>query len=151
MGENEDMDRNEEPVIVLTEEECWKLLRLESVGRLVTHVGDVVDIVPLNFVVDSASLVFRTAAGSKLSGLTVHNSVALEVDRFTTERGWSVVVHGRAEVVLSDAELSEVEQLPLAPMVSTVKPTFVRIHVDSVRGRRFRFGPEPVAADQQEG
>lgn len=145
------MDRNEEPVIVLTEEECWKLLRLETVGRLVTHVGEVVDIVPLNFVVDDDSLVFRTAAGSKLSGLTVNSAVALEVDRFNAERGWSVVVHGRAGVVSSDAELAAVEQLPLAPMVSTVKPTFVRIHVDSVRGRRFRFGPEAMVADQQEG
>lgn len=145
------MDRNEVPVIVLTEEECWKLLSLESVGRLVTHVGDVVDIVPLNFVVDDASLVFRTAAGSKLSGLTINNSVALEVDRFNAERGWSVVVHGRAEVVTGDAELAAVEQLPLTPMVSTVKPTLVRIRVDSVRGRRFRFGPEAMVGDQQEG
>ena len=135
------MDSNEEPVIVLTEEECWKLLRLETVGRLVTHVGDVVDIVPLNFVVDDGSLMFRTAAGSKLAGLTVNSSVALEVDRFTEERGWSVVVHGRAAA----------ERLPLTPLVSTVKPTFVRIHVDSVRGRRFRFGPEPMAEHVQEG
>ena len=145
------MDRKEVPVIVLTEEECWKLLGLETVGRLVTHVGDVVDIVPLNFVVDAGSLVFRTAAGSKLSGLTVNSSVALEVDRFNEERGWSVVVHGRAEVITRDEELAEVEQLPLAPMVTTVKPTFVRIQVDSVRGRRFRFGPEAMAADQQDG
>lgn len=145
------MDRNEEPVIVLSAEECWKLLGLETVGRLVTHVGDVVDIVPLNFVVDGESLVFRTAAGSKLSGLTINSSVALEVDRFTVERGWSVVVHGRAEVLTSDVDIEAAEALPLTPLVSTVKPTFVRIHADSVRGRRFRFGPEPRAADVQEG
>lgn len=145
------MDSNEEPVIVLTEEECWKLLRLETVGRLVTHVGDVVDIVPLNFVVDDGSLVFRTAAGSKLAGLTVNSSVALEVDRFTEERGWSVVVHGRAEALVADEEIAAAERLPLTPLVSTMKPTFVRIHVDSVRGRRFRFGPEPMAEHVQEG
>ncbi|MHA3683793.1 pyridoxamine 5'-phosphate oxidase family protein [Leucobacter sp. HY1910] len=145
------MDSNEVPVIVLAEEECWKLLGMEDVGRLVTHVGDIVDIVPLNFVVDRGSLVFRTAPGSKLSGLTVNSSVALEVDRFNSERGWSVVVHGRAEALTQSADIEAAEQLPLTPMVATVKPVFVRIHVDSIRGRRFRFGPEPKAADQQEG
>lgn len=145
------MDSNERPVIVLSADECWKLLQLETVGRLVTHVGDIVDIVPLNFVVDGETLVFRTAAGSKLSGLTVNNSVALEVDRFTDERGWSVVVHGRAEALVHDDEIEAAEKLSLMPMVTNMKPTFVRIYADSVRGRRFKFGPEQMADDDQSG
>lgn len=145
------MEHNEAPVSVLTEEECWKLLGLETVGRLVTHVRDVVDITPLNYVVDEGTIVFRTAAGSKLAGLTVNNAVVLETDRFTPTHGWSVVVHGRAFVVSDEAGLEAVERLPLAPMVQTVKPTFVRIEVDSVRGRRFVFGAESQVADLQEG
>ncbi|MBP1325920.1 nitroimidazol reductase NimA-like FMN-containing flavoprotein (pyridoxamine 5'-phosphate oxidase superfamily) [Leucobacter exalbidus] len=145
------MDRNEVPVIVLNSQECWKLLRLETVGRLVTHVGDIVDIVPLNFVVDDESIVFRSAAGSKLAGLTVNSSVLLEVDRFTSERGWSVVVHGRAEVLEREAEIAAAAELPLTPMVSSAKPTFVRINVDSVRGRRFLFEGGDLADVLQEG
>ena len=62
-------------VATLSDEECWQLLAGEELGRLVTRVGDVLDIFPVNYVVDEDTIVFRTAEGSKLVELTVNDEV----------------------------------------------------------------------------
>lgn len=131
-------------ITILSDEECWERIGTQSVGRLVTSVGGVVDLVPINFVVDGDSLVFRTASGSKLAGLTVNSAVVFEVDSIGDEGGWSVVVHGSALALERDAEIEAAEKLPLKPLVPTVKRTFVRITPESLTGREFVFGPEPV-------
>ena len=136
---------------ILDEGECWARLATEQVGRLVTRVGEVVDIVPINYVVDGHSIVFRTAAGSKLAGVLVNEAVVFEVDLFDLEQGWSVVLHGSAQVLETDAEIAAVEALPLRPLVPTLKPTFVRVRPESLSGRAYRFGPEQRAEDLQEG
>jgi nitroimidazol reductase NimA-like FMN-containing flavoprotein (pyridoxamine 5'-phosphate oxidase superfamily) len=51
--------------------ECWTLLRTADVGRLALVVDDCPEIFPVNFVVDHGTLLFRTAAGSKLAALPV--------------------------------------------------------------------------------
>lgn len=145
------MERTEGPVTVLSESECWELVSAQSVGRLVTHVGEVVDVVPINYVVDDESIVFRTAAGSKLSGLTINDAVVFEVDAFDEVRGWSVVLRGRARALETEAEIAAAADLPLQPMVPTLKPTFVRVRVDSVSGRAFRFGEEVLRENVQNG
>lgn len=145
------METSANPVTVLSEDDCWERLATQQVGRLVTHVGGLVDIVPINFVVDGRSLVFRTAAGSKLAGLTVNSDVAFEVDRFDDEGGWSVVVRGAARALEHEDEVSAAEALPLRPFVPTLKPTFVRIEVSAISGRAFEFGEEPRREDAQEG
>ena len=66
------MDVSSNPIVELDENTCWERLSTRSVGRIVTNVGGVVDIAPVNFVVDGRSIVFRTASGSKLAGLTVN-------------------------------------------------------------------------------
>lgn len=145
------MNSNEDPVTVLDEQTCWERLATQQVGRLVTHVGDVVDIAPINFVVDEGGLVFRTAAGSKLAELSINDSVVFETDSFDAERGWSVVAHGRARALSTEDEVAAAEALPLRPSVATLKPTFVRIEVSRVTGREFEFGPEPRREDVQNG
>lgn len=145
------MNRNDAAMVVLDEAECWELLATQQVGRLVTRVGEVVDIVPINFVIDGRGIIFRTAAGSKLSGVVVNEAVVFEVDLFGLEQGWSVVLHGKAHVLESEADIAAAEQLPLRPFVPTLKPTFVRVDAESLSGRAYRFGPEPRREDAQEG
>jgi len=145
------MSENQDAVSVLTEDECWERLGSQRVGRIVTRVGDVVDVVPLNFVLDGRSAVFRTAPGNKLIELTINDSVLLEVDEIGEESGWSVVLRGHARVLESEAEIAAAEALPLRPFVPTLKSTFVRIEAESIGGREYRFGPEPRREDQQEG
>ena len=81
------------PVSNLTTEQCWELLHAQEFGRLAFHLLDEVHIVPLNYAVDAdRRLVFRTAEGSKLLGLTINDDVAFEIDEFGDEEAHSVVV-----------------------------------------------------------
>ena len=47
---------------------CWALLRRAQVGRLAVAIANHPDIFPINFVVDHASVVFRTAEGANWPG-----------------------------------------------------------------------------------
>ncbi|MEV7632098.1 pyridoxamine 5'-phosphate oxidase family protein [Microbacterium sp. NPDC089318] len=133
----------EDPVVRLTEEECWQRLRDSELGRLVTRVGDVIDIFPVNYVVDGASIVFRTAEGSKLVELTVNHEVLFEVDEHTDADAWSVIVRGRAHALDSLAEREAADGLGLQPWVPTLKYNYVRISPSSLTGRAFRRTGEP--------
>ncbi len=132
------------PVTVLHESRCWDLLASQEVGRLATAVNGSPEIFPVNFVVDGESLVFRTAEGSKLLELVINSHVCFEVDGWTDNGGWSVLVKGTAAVIPTGEELSEAEALPLRPWVPTVKTNFVRVTPAEVTGRRFEFGPDPL-------
>lgn len=131
------------PVEVLSEEECWELLRANPFGRIATSAGGVVDIFPVNYYVDGSSILFRTAPGDKLVELTVNNNVTFELDGYTTEEAWSVIAKGQATALDRDSEIEAAEALPLTSWLPTLKTTYVRIMPHNVTGRRFRRGPEP--------
>ncbi|MEJ6553908.1 pyridoxamine 5'-phosphate oxidase family protein [Microbacterium esteraromaticum] len=133
----------ENPVVRLSEEECWQRLRGSELGRLVTRVGDVIDIFPINYVVDGTSIVFRTAEGSKLVELTVNDEVLFEVDEHTDADAWSVIVRGSAHVLDTLAEREAADGLGLQPWVPTLKYNYVRISPSSLTGRAFRRTGEP--------
>ena len=139
------------PVTMLTEDECWELLKTQHVGRLVTRVGDIMDIVPLNYVVDGNTIVFRTGEGTKLSELVVNHEVLFEADSYDSRRGWSVVLRGSARRIQKMDEILDAEELPLRPMVATLKMVFVRIQAHSLTGRSFHFGAEPDRSAVQPG
>lgn len=132
----------------LTEAQCWELLTADSFGRLATAAAGEVEIFPVNYVVDPgvggvASLVFRTAPGSKLVELTVSPRVAFEIDSIDGDVAHSVVVQGHAVRIDRQQEIDAADALPLRPVVPTLKYDFVRILPDVVTGRRFHLGPEP--------
>ena len=135
-------------VEVLSERECWTLLRGSVVGRLAVTVDGDPDIFPVNPIVDHGTIVFRTAAGTKLAA-TKGKSVAFEVDGYdsSTARAWSVVVKGRAVEIREREETLRALRLPLFPWQSGAKPRFVRIEATALTGRRFAvdggFRPPP--------
>ena len=124
--------------VELSTTESWTLLREAVVGRLAVIVDDRPDIFPVNHLVDHGSVVFRTAAGTKLAGAAGH-FVAFEVDGYDllTASAWSVVMKGEAQEVNRLYDVLEVIELPLFPWPSTPKPHFIRIEPDSITGRRF--------------
>lgn len=132
-----------EALRILSDDESWERLATEELGRLVTRVGDVLDIFPVNYVVDERTVVFRTAEGSKLFELTVNDEVLFEVDQHTDADAWSVVVRGHARRVDTSAEVARADELPLRPWLPTLKYNYVRIEPTSVSGRAFLRGPEP--------
>lgn len=128
-----------DPVSRMSDAEAWEMLRENEFGRLAFHLVDEVHIVPMNYAVDDRQrLVFRTAEGSKLLGLTINADVAFEIDEFGDESARSVVVHGRARV-LKGREADETEELPLRPWVDTAKFNVVAMEPDEVTGRRFEL------------
>jgi nitroimidazol reductase NimA-like FMN-containing flavoprotein (pyridoxamine 5'-phosphate oxidase superfamily) len=115
---------------------CWQLLRQACFGRLAVVVDGQPDIFPVNFVVDHGSIVFRTAAGTKLTA-SAGRPVAFEVDGpGPSPVSWSVVVKGVAHEVRETAEVIEVLALPLVPWHGGPKPRLIRVEPSSVTGRR---------------
>ena len=138
------MDIGSGAVTMLTPDECWELLGQETLGRIAVSAAGVVDIFPVNYVVDGHTLLFRTAPGTKLLELAINDRVAFEVDGHTDDQAWSIVVKGRAERVERQSEIDAADELGLEPWIPTLKYRWVRIHPTEVTGRRFALGPEPA-------
>lgn len=126
-------------VDALPEHECWAALRGCEVGRvgICTEEGPLV--LPVNYLVDHGTVVFRTGAGSKLAAATERATVAFEVDGYDVAQGtaWSVVVRGRAEMLNTLHTQLEALDLPLFPWHAAPRSAFVRIVPEQVTGRRF--------------
>jgi nitroimidazol reductase NimA-like FMN-containing flavoprotein (pyridoxamine 5'-phosphate oxidase superfamily) len=127
------------PVTTLDDETCWSMLHDQEFGRLAFHLADEVHLVPINYAIDDRRrIVFRTAEGSKLLGLTMNADVAFEIDEYTEDAARSVVVRGRARQLEGD-EADETEQLPLRPWVEGVKVNVIAVEVDEIAGRHFEL------------
>ena len=138
---------SEESVTILGEDESWELLSSAALGRLVICAGARPEIFPVNFVVERPTVLFRTAEGTKLLSSVINKHVAFEADSHSLDEGWSVIIQGTAEVLSTSAEITEADGAGLRPWVATLKLRYVRIHAESISGRRFRFGPEPDRDD----
>ena len=143
LGQYWGMDNSQGPVLSLTVAQCWSRLHDQKVGRLITHVGDVIDVFPVNYVVDRDRLVFRTAEGSKLLELTINDEVIFEVDDHTDTDAWSVIVRGSARRLETDDEVQHADSLGLDPWIPTLKHNYVSIAPHEVTGRAFRRAEEP--------
>ncbi|WES64458.1 pyridoxamine 5'-phosphate oxidase family protein [Microbacter sp. GSS18] len=137
------MNETTDAVVPLTDEECWARLQTQELGRLVTHVGDVLDIFPVNYFVDEATILFRTAEGSKLFEISINDEVLFEVDDHTDADAWSVVVRGHAHRLEHTDEVERADSLPLKPWIPTVKYNYVRVVPTHLSGRAFVRGDEP--------
>jgi nitroimidazol reductase NimA-like FMN-containing flavoprotein (pyridoxamine 5'-phosphate oxidase superfamily) len=124
---------------ILSPEDCRSHLRLGAVGRVgfVEEGGPV--ILPVNYTMDGTAIVFRTAAGSKLSVGMMQRPVCFEVDDWDTmtHSGWSVLAKGVADEVLDAAEIERLEQLPVRPWSRPdLRDHWIRIMVEELTGRR---------------
>ncbi len=126
-------------VTELTDEEAMELLRTHRFGRLAMSIAGLPEIVPINHCVAGDRIFFRTAAGSKLLGLTINSEIAFEIDQFGAGEAVSVIVKGVARRLETRADIEFAETLPLHPWVDTDKHYFVEIVPQSITGRRFRL------------
>ena len=127
---------NDTPVERLPEEECWALLAQEEFGRLAFRLVDEVHLVPINYLVDDGTLLFRTAPGAKLLAAELESDVAFEIDWHDDQAAWSVVARGHIRR-LDEAEEDRVDALPLRSWLDTPKYDVVQLVPTSVTGRRF--------------
>jgi hypothetical protein len=122
----------------LSARRCWELLASVPVGRIGVLNDSAPEIYPVNHFVDGDSIVFRTAAGSKLQGLRRSPSVCYEADAVEVHdlSGWSVLVKGRAVEVRDPDEVRRLVGLPLRYWPLGDKPHLVRVVAHEITGRR---------------
>jgi len=129
----------------LSPDECQALLGASHLGRIALVEDARPLILPVNYVLDDKTVVFRTDQGTKLDAAARGAPVAFEVDGVNSERrtGWSVLVRGRAEHVTDRTERERLRRLPLVPLAPGAKPHYVRIKADEVTGRRISVANLP--------
>jgi nitroimidazol reductase NimA-like FMN-containing flavoprotein (pyridoxamine 5'-phosphate oxidase superfamily) len=137
-------DEERTPTRELSDAECWSRLADAPYGRVAATAAGEIDIFPVNHKVDGRTIVFRTSAGTKLLELTIRNHVAFEVDGYTDNDAFSVVVKGTAEEFDRQSEVADAERLGVTPWAPEEKDRWVRITATDVRGRAFE---RPRAAD----
>lgn len=130
------------PVIELTEDECWDLLIGTMLGRLAVSVADKPELYPVNFLAHDRRILIRTVEGTKLVSMAVNNKVALEADGRSLHSVWSVVVKGTVRELTTEAEITTAEQLSLRPWTASVKTTYMEITPSQIRGRRIALADE---------
>jgi nitroimidazol reductase NimA-like FMN-containing flavoprotein (pyridoxamine 5'-phosphate oxidase superfamily) len=131
--------RNAPGVRTLGPDACWELLRSSSLGRLAVIAEDGVDVFPVNYLVSGATVVFRSAPGSKLADIAHDPLVAFEVDGADDRFRWSVVVRGVARRLDADDDIEGSGVLALATLTPTAKDNYVRLTPRVISGRRFRW------------
>ena len=133
------------PVTELPDERSWELLKRVSFGRLGLSLDGRPEIFPIDYHVDGRSIVFRTAAGTKLLDLTNNPEIVLEADERNDRGAWSVVLKGLAAVVDNADEIAAADRFELPNWVPVREYVYVRITPSSMMGRSFERHVRPQA------
>ena len=95
---------------------------------------------PVNYVFDqpTQSVVFRSRAGSKHYALTHAPRACFEIDDGAGggTGAWSVIIVGSTEIVSRPNEIERLEELGLETWGQADDMDWVRIHANTVSGRR---------------
>ena len=132
----------------LSRDECMTLLETASVGRVGVSVGAIPAVLPVNYVVDGETIVFRTVAGTKLDAALTNSVVAFEADSIEADReaGWSVLVRGVAREITDEEALARVRRLPLRSWAfNGDADRFVSVDTELVTGRRVVAAGRPTS------
>lgn len=128
--------------IELSADECQDLLARSVLGRLAFNTPAGPRIVPLNYAVDSDTLVFRTAHYSEIAAHAIGQAAAFEVDELDPRRqtGWSVVALGRVEE-LTTHELQHLRTLWVPqPWAGGLRNLYLKLPWREITGRRIPEG-----------
>jgi nitroimidazol reductase NimA-like FMN-containing flavoprotein (pyridoxamine 5'-phosphate oxidase superfamily) len=122
---------------ILDESECIRLLHTVGIGRVAVSLGEVAAVLPVNFVMLGADILFFTGRGVKLNAALSAKTVSFEADQIDVyaQTGWSVLAVGPAE--RTDRGMrSRVEALGLSPWAAGDRHFLVRIRPTFLSGRR---------------
>jgi uncharacterized protein len=126
---------------VLSLAQCLTLLRSRPLGRLAYVDRGAPTVVPVNHLVDGATVVMRTLTGGKLDAALVGKPVAFQLDDHDPARGtgWSVVVRGNAELLEDEDRIARyADELDSWAIAEGADVAWIRIVADDVSGRRLR-------------
>jgi uncharacterized protein len=129
----------------LSKDECFGLLASQHLGRvvLVDDRGPIA--LPVTFVLDQHTVLFRSDEGTKLDVAVRGGRVGFQIDGIdeADRTGWSVLVRGEAVEVTDPAELARVRGLRLHPWAPGAKGHYLRILPTSLTGRRIALPAAP--------
>jgi nitroimidazol reductase NimA-like FMN-containing flavoprotein (pyridoxamine 5'-phosphate oxidase superfamily) len=130
----------------LDEAECLRLISPGGIGRLAYMGRYGLTVLPVNYKLHRGAVLFRTSRDS-LTGEDLHTGIAdaeyevtFEIDEINsaTREGWSVLIHGPAHYMTTDAERAEVQESGVEPWPGGEKEQAIRIRPDRITGRRLR-------------
>ena len=123
----------------LSTDECLRLLRSVTVGRVALTQRALPVVVPVNFAMDGHSVLIRTAPESLLTAAHDRDVVvAFQVDELdpVTLVGWSVLITGTMREITDASAQVRADQLRLVPASAGERNHYVRITPGLVSGRR---------------
>ncbi|MFI1798751.1 helix-turn-helix domain-containing protein [Streptomyces sp. NPDC020379] len=129
------------PVLMrLAEHECWERLGTHGIGRLGLSTGTRAVVLPVNFLVDGHTVVYRTEHGDS-TAVAAGTPIAFEADHIDEQlsRGWSVLVAGTAQHVTDPDTVQALMERPGArPWAGGNRDLWIRVVPDEVTGRTIR-------------
>jgi len=139
--DREDRMEPDDGVETLSEAQCRRLLGSVPVGRVVYTEHALPAVLPVAFEVASDGLlVLALRAGSSVIRALDGTVAAFQADQLDTvsRTGWSVLVHGRAEVVRDQDRYARLLSSGPRPWVTGREPAFVVITPELISGRRLQ-------------
>lgn len=123
-------------MVVLTPEECWRLVESVPVGRVAFLDGGDPMILPVNHARVAHHVVFRTLRGTLLDEALMGKPVAFEVDGWDApaRTGWSVVIRGVADLPADEDALRAMGLDAWADSVE--RSDWVQITAEEITGRK---------------
>lgn len=131
----------------LSREDCTRLLAAGLVARVAVSTPTGPEIIPVNCSMVDDYMVIRTTPYSVLGSNAPGTVVALEIDDldYENQRGWSVMVRGRAELVTAAADIERIQHVwnPNAWAAGT-RSAYLRIPLTEISGRQLGHGWSPT-------
>ena len=133
---------------VLPADECERLLRRGTFGRIGLSTPRGIDIVPVNYAVREATIVVRTAPDGMLARYADGADLVFEVDLVDEERwhGWSVVARGRGHIGRYDPDPDSSAAPPARPWASGDRSHELQLAWDELSGRKVGEGWDAAEA-----
>lgn len=126
---------------------CLDLLRSTEVGRVAVNTPTGPHIVPVNYTVFDAMIVFRTTPYSVVGCYGRQVPCAFEIDGIdpAQHRGWSVLARGRCDVLADAGTLDRLAEAWPQPWAGGQRSLVIGIRWTELTGRR--IGPRSVTVD----
>ena len=136
-------------LLVLTQKECWALVKQAALGRLAFVMDDWPLVMPVNYLVDGPDVVIRSDPGRKLTAARQQVQATLQVDSIDRlhRSGWSVLVFGIATAVDDAEEVARLDGLGLRSWAASDRASWIRLLPVQITGRRLPRAwsyPDPI-------
>jgi nitroimidazol reductase NimA-like FMN-containing flavoprotein (pyridoxamine 5'-phosphate oxidase superfamily) len=125
-------------ITTLSSTECWELVNAATVGRLGFRHGEDVQIIPVNYQVESG-VIIRTSSTGILADLPGGPRVAFQVDYHSSAgAGWSILMHGTLSVLTDEEAQTLQSRTRVLPWAGGERDLLLRFEADDISGRRVR-------------